>query len=276
MTILVLVITQNSDLHDLVRGKASGLLSPDLRQLAGEPVELASYHIDGTGQIENAKRYAVRAGKDKSGLIVLGENGLVAGLATLADGYLLAPVILDGEQRARLRSLNKTVAKGLRAFEAIRTLNRDGKYGRIIRLPLRNFVAPEMARLAALCAQPLETANFGSVLTALLEEIRITRQTPLRSKRYPKPNYVLVDDRGHQFSFGSEQHSEPDTAAPHTYGCHLRKAFRFGDAIEPWRHYNVTSPVIAMNAHDFIDCHGSTTRCSRTSHANAFPGGFVG
>lgn len=275
MTILVVLISRDANLHELVRSKSSGLLSPDLRHFGSENVELASYHIENLNSIEDAKRYAVRIGKNKSGLIILGEDALAGSLVSLADGYLLASIALENEYRVRLGSLNKVVAKTLKALEAIRTHNNSSKYARIIRLPLTNFDAAEMEQMQTLCANPL-APNFKAELEGLLESIRVRRQTPLRSKRHPRPDFVLVDDRGHRFSFGYEQHSEPDSGNPHTYACQLRKIFRFGDSIEPWRHYNVTSPTTAVKSHDFIDCHGAVTRCSRSSHANAFPGGFVG
>lgn len=274
MTVQIIVVSRHVGLHDVVRTKDLSALSPNLRQVGGEPVMIASFHLGPKDGIEDARRYVARRATNRSGLVVLVDEALVGAFRDLCDTVLLGRLIPGENQRSLINGLNQSVAQGLRVLETVRSKNRDEKWARIIRLPLLNFDAPELAELRALF-EDITVPDFKPQLADLLERIRSVRQTPLYQGRNPAPKYVLIDDLNHQFHFGLENHSTPNTAPPHTYACHLRRGFRFGDEIEIWRHFNVSSERTRIDAHDFADCHGAATRCARKDHANAFPGGFV-
>jgi hypothetical protein len=171
----------------------------------------------------------------------------------------------SGKQVAN--QLTATLTRSLRAFRYLMKRFDDGKYQHIFRLPLRNFDAPEIARMRALCRNMMHR-NYGRELDALLQEMR-ERQMPKKASTYP--DVFLVDDDGKHFQLGPERHAQAETAMPpHDVFCVISNSFRFGRRFDGATHYNVSRDRDGSMSGKYADCHGSVRSHKKRSHINMF------
>lgn len=139
-----------------------------------------------------------------------------------------------------------------------------------MRLPSRNFVAPEFSELCRLYREDVMGASFHDSAKRHISAIG-KRRKPRRESSF-QTKYFIDDERKH-FVFGKEDHEILPTGDPHHPHCELNGNFRFGRKISIDRHFNVSlgdgdQTYISGN---FPNCHGEiiTPEKNRT-HLNMF------
>ncbi len=140
-------------------------------------------------------------------------------------------------------------------------------------LPLRNFDAPELRALSALCRDGALGGDFGGQAKTLINGL-VARRGPKRRSDYP--HRYFRDDVRHSFRYGHEEHSRFETGGDHGITCHLNGLFRFGRRLEDQRHFNVTDGEgddDCISA-DFLNCHDDPVTIVERSHVNMFCNDF--
>ena len=169
--------------------------------------------------------------------------------------------------------LSAILSKALRTFQYYKTRFDDLKYQQILRLPIRNFNAQEVADMQTACHDMMNRQNFGRELDTLLERFRAQRQKPKRASSYPT-TYLVDNDENH-FNLGHEIHARADTAIPpHNDLCVLANAFRFGRYFSGERHFNVSRERDEELPGNYLDCHGGRRGGDGAKHLNMFTNDF--
>lgn len=106
-----------------------------------------------------------------------------------------------------------------------------------MRLPRRNFNAPELAELCRLYRDDVIESHFHNSVKQQIFAIG-KRKKPRRKSSY-NTKYFIDDDKKH-FVFGKEEHAVLPTGEPHQPHCVVNGSFRFGRKISTDHHYNVS------------------------------------
>jgi len=139
-----------------------------------------------------------------------------------------------------------------------------------MRLPIRNFRAPELEELCRVYRDNLFEASFHNDAKRLIDMLG-ARRHPRRRSSYPIKYFV--DDGDKYFVFGNELHESLPTGSPHQPRCELNGRFRFGRSISINHHFNVSQGDANQTyiSGQFPNCHDAivTTEKGRT-HLNMF------
>lgn len=202
-----------------------------------------------------------------SGVILLTDDTMPGLVGTLGDQFNVHRFEPPSYGKKVANQLTATLTKCLRAFRYLTTRFDDGKYQQIFRLPLRNFDAPEIARMRDLCRDMMHR-NYGREIDTLLKDMR-ERQKPKRASDYP--DIYLVDDGGKHFQLGPERHAQAETAIPpHEPLCVISNRLRFGRRFDGRTHYNVSREKKASMKGTYPDCHDTNRENEKPSHINMF------
>lgn len=263
---------------ETVARKKSLLVPSDIRAdryaaLAGEEVVLSGYHVNHRSCVEDLLVHINNFDLSRaSGILILTDDSLPDMIGRLGDVFNVNRFTPPEHGRDVANALQATLARSLRTFRYLMTRFRDLKYQQIMRLPLRNFVAPEIAVLRAVCNDTINKANFGRELDRSLKAIR-QRQSPKKASSYQ--DIYLVDDAKKHFSLAYEIHAKADTARPpHESLCILRNQFRFGCGFDGSRHFNVSYDGDLRMTDEYIDCHAEKRKGTGAKHLNMFTNDF--
>ena len=208
---------------------------------------------------------------EASGVVLLTDDSLPDLVAILGDQFSVHRFTPPAYHAKTANQLTATIARCLRAYKYLATRFADGKYQQIFRLPLRNFDAPEIARMQEQC-RDMTQRNYGREIDARLRDMR-KRQLPKRASDYEDLYYI--DDSGKHFQFGPEHHAQADTAMPpHNVLCIIANCLRFGRKFDGTTHYNVSKANKASMKGDYPDCHGAMKRHKKHTHINMFTNDF--
>lgn len=168
--------------------------------------------------------------------------------------------------------LSSLLNRVLKDFGHLTTRFVDAKYQKILRLPVRNFVAPELEQLRKTCVRSIDTPAFPRRLDAVLGTFR-NRQKPKRKSSYQAE--YLVDDGKKHFQLGHERHARADTGQPHVRLCQLGNLHRFGRSFDHEQHYNVSmdGDNVTMDG-EYPNCHDVKKSGDKRPHLNMFTNDF--
>ncbi|MGO6968904.1 hypothetical protein [Rhizobium leguminosarum] len=278
MTIQVVFVSSNASILDLVTHKKTALVPWDIRAenyktLDGEEVAVSAYEVlprTGIDELLAHLEDVVRGGPTA---IVLMSDGSIPNLPQSVGDFFSVNVFSPPAHGAKIQNIIQAVlAKALKNFRYYRMRFADLKYQQILRLPLRNFAADEIAQLRTLCWDMLGSNNFGRQLDHLLGQIK-SRQRPKKTSSHP--DKYFVDDEDKHFRLGPEVHAQADTSRPpHSRACILGNKFRFGSLFEGEKHFNVSREGNALMSSRYIDCHDASREGGGVSHLNMFSNDF--
>jgi hypothetical protein len=278
MPLLVVVVTAHAGVIDTVTKRRAELIPADMRaqnfaKLGGEEVEVSSYRVEAQSTVGHLLAHIEALGRSTtSGVIILTDDQLPELVKSLGDIFSVNRFTppADGKRIGNL--ISATLVKALRAYRYFNKRFNDLKYQQILRLPLRNFSAQEVANMRTACRDMLNRENYGLELDQLLARFR-QRQRPKMASAYP--TVYFVDDDGKHFSLGPERHARADTAKPpHNDFCVLGNAFRFGRRFDGTNHFNVSRDRDAPMAGNYPDCHNAQRSGRDARHLNMFSNDF--
>jgi hypothetical protein len=213
MPLIIAFVTDSAVVLETVTDKRAALLPNDVRAngfagLGGiEPVVTA---FDTNRSKNLSDLLAWLDWENASSVMLLTDDSLPDLVSSLGNQFNVHRFIPPVYGAKTANQLTATISRCLRAFRYLATRFADGKYQQIFRLPLRNFDAPEIAHMQALC-RDMTQRNYGRDVDALLRDMR-KRQLPKRASDYQDLYYI--DDSGKHFQFGPEHHAQADTAMP--------------------------------------------------------------
>lgn len=209
--------------------------------------------------------------KNASGVMLLTDDSLPDLVKVLGDQFNVHRFTPPAYGTRMANQLASTLSKCLKAYKYLAGRFADAKYQQIFRLPLRNFDAPDIARMRELC-RDMTQRNYGKEIDALLCDMR-RRQAPKRASGYQDIYYI--DDSGKHFQLGHEHHALADTAMPpHNVLCIIGNCLRFGQWFDGRTHYNVSKDKKASMKGMYPDCHGVDQPHQKDSHINMFTNDF--
>lgn len=273
MPLLIVFVTADKTVIDEIVAKQSALVPSDLRAnnfaaLKGQEVIITKFRVNVRSTVDDLISDIEPRTGDASAVIILTDGTLAGLVPRLGDVFSVNEFVAPTFGQHLGNVLSALIARSLRTFRHYFLRFDDQKYQRILRLPLRNFDAPEVAALRAACHDMINTDNFGRELDRLLARLR-ERQRPKKASKYP--DLYLVDDKKKHFALGAEVHARAETACPpHDLICALGNQFRFGRAFDGTRHYNVSYDGETRMAADYYDCHSQTRSGNNATHLNMF------
>ncbi len=272
MTTAAILITTDKRVHEFVESRKSSILPPDVRTLKdGTKIELSSFFATSIHSDESIKRHIHKTAKDKGGVITLMEDAIFDRIIDLRDVSFSNRISKERLSRSSNNEIQKVVARAVRDYSLLRARAADRKFRKIIFLPIGSFNADAHRDLVGLCRASFDSLNFSADLKRRLEAMQ-RLQKPRRERDAPSIYYLDGDNV--RFEYGHEDHSRPDSASPHDYMCALKNRFRYGVALDPEYHYNVSIAGGSIKGKAFSDCHGADVKHPRSSHLNMFPSGF--
>ncbi|QJE02494.1 hypothetical protein HH212_22780 [Massilia forsythiae] len=271
MQILLCLVSDNKPARDMVMSAKSALVPHTFRNTEAFKSLRAEIEVRA---IEFGAEFAIEQ-------FILSELDRWDGVCLLTDNL--------ARMSARLRTscfvgeIKAEVEMSALTAIAVRTLSNyfrllphmlDKGSMQALALPLNNFDADELRKVAYLCASEgtddLFYRNFASLLARLMK-----RNGPRRPK-HGQPKKYFQDDQKKHFDYGPEDHGQFDTGAPHTPLCEISGNFRFGWKIPTKYHYNMTK---AYKDHThikgtFLGCHWQEVKIVGQTHANIFANDF--
>jgi hypothetical protein len=274
MPLLVVFVTGSGDVIDVVNERHSSLVPVDLRgnafaALGGEEVSVSGFRVEPgcTYQVFLDHLQSLDLGR-ASGVVVLTDDALAGLVALLGDVFSVNRFAAPGYGQNVVNLLQAVLSKALRTFRVYKNRFDDLKYQQVLRLPLRNFDAPEIGELQTACRDMMNRANFGQEFEAVLKRLR-GRQRPKKAQFAPVT--YLVDNAAKHFTLGHELHAQAETTIPpHNELCILGNAFRFGRAFDGRRHFNVSRDGGGSMVGQYPDCHKTVRAHPTASHVNMF------
>jgi hypothetical protein len=277
MPLLLLFVTAHDAVIETIAQRRDTLIPERLRrhsfaELRGETVILSAFKVGQATAVTDLLEHLDRIGlQGSTGVILMTDDRLPGLVQFLGDMFSVNRFTPPGFGQHVGNFVSAIIAKALRAFRHYMTRFDDRKYQTALRVPLRNFEAPEVRDLRQTCWDMVGRANFGAELDGVLARMR-ARQRP--KKASTSPETYLVDDNGKHFRLGPEIHARAESAIPpHNACCILANAFRFGRAFQGTEHFNVSRDRNAPMAGDYSDCHGQL-RPGGGQHLNMFSNDF--
>jgi hypothetical protein len=207
------------------------------------------------------------------GVAVLADRRLGLGGRPLSDVFFVNEFDQHGTVKSPQNFLTALLNRVLRDFRALSIRFEQAKYQKILRLPLRNFLAPEIDDLRTVCLNAIDQAAFADRLDAQLAPFR-ERQHPKRKGSYAAE--YLVDDADKHFELGHERHARAERAIPpHDPWCIAANRHRFGRKFDGDQHYNVSMDgENTRMTGAYPDCHGQYRGGGEKRHLNMFTSDF--
>lgn len=271
MKFFIGVISENVDVRRFVGRRKESLIPEDFRKgtdalvreiaaatwdpAAGSADDLADFLLDHVAAVDGA-------------LLLVNESraDLIEGCAP-AFHVVLIPDQKVGKSLQNF--LQMYVAAGLRNFRRLAAMMRRGDDGRLLQLPIRNFVAPELREIARLA---MARGGDGELAGQIEQQMVQLRRRVRPRKRSDYKHTYAVDDEKKFFRFGHERHGSFATGGDHTPTCELRGHFRFGHRLDCQRHYNVSTGEgdTTTIQGEFLNCHDEVETFAARSHLNMF------
>ena len=278
MRLLVIVVTAHPGVIDTVTQRRTALVPADMRaknfdKLGGEEVVISAYRVEAQSTIGHLLAHIEEFNcSAATGIILLTDGRLPAIVQSLGDIFSVNSFTVPAFGRNVANLLTATLSKALRSYRYFKTRFDDLKYQQILRLPLRNFNAPEVVDMRTTCRDMMSRENFGHELDAILARFR-KRQRPKKASTYPTVYFVDEDDK--HFTLGPETHGKADTTIPpHTYFCILGNTFRFGRRFDGTKHFNVSRDRNQRMTGIYVDCHDVKRPGRDARHLNMFSNDF--
>lgn len=186
--------------------------------------------------------------------------------ALLSAGINLAEVPRDNFRNFFSNRLTKLV----RAIVFTRSQMASAEIEQAMRLPIRNFVAPELKELCRVYREDILDTSFHNQAKTSINALRKRRQ-PRRRSSFPDKYFIDDDDR--YFAFGREIHERLPTGPPHQSRCELNGRFRFGRLISIDQHFNVSEGEGNQTtiSGQFLNCHDASVVPEKgRTHLNMF------
>lgn len=274
MSLIIAFVTDASVVLEAVARKKAALLPNEVRangfaELGGiEPI-VTAFDTNRSKNVDSLLDWL--DWEDASGVVLLTDDSLADLVELLGDQFNVHRFTPPAYGTQPANQLTATISKCLRAYKYLATRFEDAKYQQIFRLPLRNFNAPDIERMRALC-RDMTQRNYGREIDAVLRDMR-KRQLPKRASDYKDLYYV--DDAAKHFQFGPEHHAQADTLMPpHNILCIIANRLRFGQRFDGTTHYNVSREKNASMAGAYPDCHGVGKLHKKHTHINMFTNDF--
>lgn len=279
MALIVIFVTSDETVLETVTRRRSSLVPQDIRAdsfaaTGGNEVLVSVF--DARGEKSSSQDILVHLDRlnilDASGIIVLTDDSIPNLINDLGDQLSINRFVPPQYGQNVVNILSSILARSLRAFRYLKKRFNDLKYHQILRLPLRNFDAPEISAMRFACHDIMNQGNYAREIDRIMESFR-KRQKPKSASTYPDPYYV--DDSGKHFQFGPELHARADTKIPpHNRVCILANQFRFGCPFNGEKHYNVSREKNGSMAGDYPNCHGVNETVGVKQHLNMFTNDF--
>lgn len=240
---------------------------------SGSTLRVSSLEIGNGTSIADLTEQVVARSAGTDGLILMIDGCFVHLAQGVRDAAFVVP--FDGHYggKSLQNRIGAILTPTLKHYAYLAERFGDGKFRKILLLPLDIFRSDELARLRDLVARDNMTAGFGERLDGLLASFS-DRQLP--KKRAAYPDKYLRDDRRLFFQYGHEEHAHVEAHAPHTATCVFNSDFRFGCRYDKRRHFNVSEEGENDKVSgEFLSCHGQLANVTKRSHVNIFPNGFV-
>ncbi|RUL78255.1 hypothetical protein [Dyella choica] len=273
MQIFLGLISSDQRLIDFFKKSQVGIIPSEARSMRRVQELNLSFQIgifDPTTSLELMDKYLHRSTKtvDAAMLVVDKIHESIVTKLRVNDAYFVATV--DATQSAHYKNVIKTaLTRLLKNFTCLLSFMNEADKEQAIILPLRNFLAPELRELRALCATETLHNEFTRRLPSLVEALRDLRR-PRRATSY-KTQY-FVDEDQKLFDYGKEIHAQLPTGEPHFTMCELTGTFRFGKRIPTNRHFNVTYEWGQETRIEgsFPNCHDDMVDVPQSTHINMF------
>lgn len=274
MTLIIAFVTDAAAVLQTIEDKKSALLPADVRAngyagLGGVEPSITAFDTRRSKNVYDLLDWL--DWEHASGVMLLTDDSLPGLIGLLGDQFNLHAFTPPAYGLKTANQLTSTISKCLRAYRFLATRFADAKYQHIFRLPLRNFDAPEIARMQAAC-RDMTQRNYGREVDAVLHSIR-KRQLPKKASEYDDRYYI--DDNGKHFQFGPEHHGLAETnIPPHSLLCIIANQLRFGQRFDGTFHYNVSRMRNRSMIRKYPNCHGALAPNKRRSHINMFTNDF--
>jgi hypothetical protein len=278
MRILITVVSADETICRTIEARQGQLVPESFRKrdhdaFAGASFELTCFKVVGSVSEDQLLDYLERRMKpDTCGIVILSDRSLGLATRSLSDLYFMNEYDQHGPAKSPHNMLSSLLNRVLKDFGHLTIRFVDAKYQKILRLPVRNFVAPELEQLRKACVSSIDTPAFPRRLDAALGAFR-DRQQPKRKSSY-RDEYLIDDEKKH-FQLGHERHARADTGHPHVRLCRLGNLHRFGRGFDHEQHYNVS--MDGKNATmdgKYPDCHGEERSGEGRPHLNMFTNDF--
>lgn len=274
--LILAFVTKSKLVLDTVEKKKNTLLPLEIRKngfaaLGGGEVTVAAFDTNRSSKLDHFLGWLDWEGA--SGVVILTDNSLEQDLnQSLGDQFIVYRFLPPTPQERSIHNkLTSIINKSLKVYKYLAKRFAEAKYQKILRLPLRNFKAPELAKIQNLCRNGTQQLGYTKEMDLLLSEMS-KRQCPKKSSNYSKAYYI--DDEDKHFELGHEHHALPDTAPPHTILCRIGNCFRFGQRFDGRTHYNVSKDNKKSMRGQYRNCHGENKTNPTDSHINMFSNDF--
>lgn len=204
------------------------------------------------------------------GVVIVADRRYGLAQPPLSDIYFVNEFDQHGALRSTQNFLSLIFNRVLRDFGYLLAQFSNKKFEKILRLPVRNFVAKEIREMRLICQQTTDVQGFSYRLDGVLNKLR-KRQHPNRKSDYD--DVYVVDDKDKHFRLGLEDHARADTGTPHIRLCRLSNAYRFGCGFTSNQHYNVSMEKGHMTD-SYPNCHGEYRLGENQTHLNMFTNDF--
>lgn len=236
----------------------------------GHHIAVKAIHALSQNEEETVTAVVENAGDADCCVVVL-DTTTAASAAWFSPFFLVVEAEASLGNRLAKNVLSQAYTKAFKRAKAVRVKFEDRKTQKLLLLPAKNCVCPELPELFRLCDPSLPSATFGEVLEVTLKSLR-SRVDPKTNTA--RPETYIKDDSGRHFRLGHEKHAQADDAQPpHTGFCKAGKQFRLGMRLDEYLHFNV-SEAKGLIGGEFRDCHDTVAKVSGETHLNMFPNGF--
>ncbi len=278
MKLFICLVTPDERLRAYFGKGKSAVIPPDALKRGpwgrlGPTPTVAAWAPDGAASARDLERFILQKARDHDACLLLVDTAYDRMLSDIRNAMFV--VLFDGAAiGGTLQNFFFGVcARALRSFAQILAKFANGDDAQLLALPLRNFLAQDLAEIARLCREEPVSGTLSNDVDQSLSRLR-RRVRPRKKSRY-KTRYV-VDDALRFFKYGHERHARFATATPHIPACEVAGLFRFGARLDEVRHYNVseTEGDETTVSGDFSDCHGHIHAVPEQSHLNMFANDF--
>lgn len=240
---------------------------------SGSTFQVGSLEIDRRTSIADLANQVLERSATIDGLVLLIDDGFLHLAQGVSDAVFVVPFEGQYTGKSLHNRVSSILTSALKHYGFLAQRFDDGKFRKILLLPLDIFKADELDRIRDLVTRGNTASGFGEQLDGLLGTFR-DRQEP--KKRVIFPEKYILDDRRLYFQYGHEEHGQVEKHAPHTVTCVVNSDFRFGCRYNNRRHYNVTEEGEDDKVSgEFLSCHGQQVNVTKQSHVNVFPNGYL-
>lgn len=271
MRLFIGVITDNADLRRFVGRSKDALVPEDFRTGPNAFVgSVAAAAWDPrSGSSSDLAEFVLDQVQSADGVILLVSQPRISLIDTFAKASHVVRFADKDVGKSVQNFVQMRVAAGLRNFRRLAAMINRGDDGKLLQLPIRNFIAPELREIARLVVEQGADRELAGAVEAQM--VRLRKRVRPRKRSDHKITYA-VDDDAKLFRYGHERHGSFARGGQHNAACELQGDFRFGHRIDCERHYNVSTGEgdNTSIAGDFLNCHDEVETFASQSHLNMF------